>query len=252
MPNGAEAPSLGLYLTEPARGVLDLAALPLAAPWLYRAPRGEGRPVLVLPGLLAGDASTAVLRTFLRHLGHRAYGWRLGRNYGPGAAVMTRLPAMLTTLAERHDGPVSIVGWSLGGIYARELARQNPSVVRQVITLGSPFAQIDDRQSRAQKVYDRYARSRGVHPRTPTRAVLAAPIDVPVTAVHSRRDGIVHWQTCVETPGHQSQNVRVRCSHLGYGHDPAVLWLIADRLAATTWRPFEPPRALRMLYPATP
>ena len=245
---GDGSPSLRLYLTEPARGALGLAALPLAAPWLHRAPRGDGHPVLVLPGLLGADASTAVLRTFLRGLGHRAYGWGLGRNYGPNDRIMTRMPRLLAELADEHNSAVSLVGWSLGGIYARELARNRPDLVRQVITMGSPFAQAHDRQSRAQGVFDWHARKRGLHPSVPTRQTLALPVDVPVTAVYSQRDGIVDWQACVESPGHQSQNVRVRCSHLGFGHDPAVLWLLADRLSHPTWRPFEPPRWLRRLY----
>src|SRR5215472_18835331 len=133
-------PALLLFLTEPARGLADLAALPLAAPWLARAPRGDGHGVLVLPGLLASDFSTTPLRRFLGWLGYDVHGWELGRNRGPTEAVLDGLPQALRHLSARAGGPVSVVGWSLGGIYARELARDHPGLVRHVITLGSPFA----------------------------------------------------------------------------------------------------------------
>lgn len=243
-------PSLGLYLSEPARGALQMGILPLAAPWLARAPRSKPHGVLVLPGLMATDTSTAPLRRFLRGLGHTVWGWRLGRNLGPTAVILDGMPAALKKLAERTGGPVSIVGWSLGGIYARELARQTPSHVRQVITLGSPFALTDPRQSRADGAF----RSRAhLHDPgwAPSRAQLGRPIPVPSTAVYSKRDGIVHWQSCVEPASERHENVEVRCAHLGFGVDPATLWVVADRLAQAEpgTRPFHPPAMLRLFYP---
>ncbi len=153
----AGGPSLGLLLTEPARGLAGLATLTLVAPWLSIAPRGDGHGVLVLPGLLASDASTTVLRRYLRLLGYQVRGWALGRNVGPTTAVLDGLPAALSALAAETGGPVSVIGWSLGGIYARELARQQAPQVRQVITLGSPFALTDSRQSHADRAYQRRA-----------------------------------------------------------------------------------------------
>ncbi len=123
---GRPAPPLRLFLTEPARGLADLAGLPLAAPWLAVAPRGDGHGVLVLPGLLASDMSTAPLRRFLGWLGYDVWGWNLGRNRGPSDAVLDGLPQALAALAAKAGRPVSVVGWSLGGIYARELAREYP------------------------------------------------------------------------------------------------------------------------------
>ena len=244
-------PSAGLYLTEPARGLAGLAFLPLAAPWLAMAPRGDGHGVLVVPGFLATDTSTTLLRRFLRRLGYDVRGWDLGRNRGPSEAVLDGLPRALAALAGRTGGPVSVVGWSLGGIFARELARQHPGQVRQVITLGSPFALTDPRQSRADGAYRRRSHLHADGTRVPTREQVARPIAVPSTAVYSRRDGIVSWQTCVEPETAQHENVEVRCAHLGFGTDPATLWLIADRLAAPAGRrrPFRPPPLLRRLYP---
>jgi pimeloyl-ACP methyl ester carboxylesterase len=244
-------PALGLYLTEPARGLADLASLPLAALWLPVAPRGDGHGVLVLPGLLASDTSTVPLRFFTGWLGYDVHGWDLGRNRGPTDEVLDGLPAALAALADRTGGPVSIIGWSLGGIYARELAREYPGLVRQVITLGSPFALAEPGHTRADAVY---RRGRGLHAaseRIPTREAVARPIDVPSTAVYSRHDGIVCWQNCIEAESALHINVEVRCSHLGFGVDPATLWLIADRLAvpAGERRPFRPPPLLRPLYP---
>src|ERR1700760_344155 len=114
------APSMALYLTEPARGAIGLGSLLLAAPWLTLAPRGDGHGVLVLPGLLATDTSTRPLRRFLASRGYAVKGWRLGRNVGPTSAILDGMPRALGQLADRTGAPVSVVGWSLGGIYARE------------------------------------------------------------------------------------------------------------------------------------
>jgi pimeloyl-ACP methyl ester carboxylesterase len=217
----AKRPSAGLFLTEPARGLVDLAALLVAAPWLASAPRGDGHGVLVLPGLLASDTSTLPLRRYLGWLGYHVRGWDLGRNRGPTEEVLAGLPRTLLDQARLTGRPISLVGWSLGGVYARELARREPRHVRQVITLGSPFAPTDP------------------------------PIAVPSTSVYSRLDGVVSWAACQEPETSRHQNVEVRCSHLGFGVDPATLWLIADRLAAPPGqhRPFRPPPLLRPAYP---
>jgi pimeloyl-ACP methyl ester carboxylesterase len=243
-------PAAGLLLTEPIRGLADLAALTLAAPWMAAAPRGDGHGVLVWPGLLASDASTAALRQFLRWLGYEVRGWDLGRNHGPTDAVLDGLPRTLMAHAERTGQPVSLVGWSLGGIYAREMAREHPRLVRQVITLGSPFAQTHPRQSHAEFPYQRLSRLHAPAARR-VREQIAQPIDVPSTSVYSRWDGIVSWRTCIEPDTALHQNVEVRCSHLGFGVDPATFWVVADRLAAPAGprAPFRPPLLLRPLYP---
>jgi pimeloyl-ACP methyl ester carboxylesterase len=229
----ATGPSAGLLLTEPIRGLGDLiAASLLAAPGLLTAPRGDGHGVLVFPGLLAGDGSTVPLRGFLRWLGYHVRGWDLGRNHGPTETVLAGLPRALFDHAERTGRPVSLIGWSLGGVYARELARRYPRQVRQVITLGSPYARPNPSTNPSAKPWSR-------------------PIGVPSTSVYSRVDGVVAWRACVEPETATHQNVEVRCSHVGFGVDPATLWMIADRLAAPAGSrsPFRPPLALRALYP---
>ena len=251
-PDAAEGPSAGLFLTEPVRGLVDLAALLVAAPWLATAQRGDGHGVLVLPGLLASDTSTFPLRSYMRWLGYDVRGWDLGRNRGPTEEVLAGLPRALLSHARRTGRPVSLIGWSLGGVYARELARRHAKHIRQVITLGSPFALTDSpRQSRAHGPYQRLSHLHADGTQLPTPEQRARPIGVPSTSVHSRRDGIVSWQACVESETQRHQNVEVRCSHLGFGVDPATLWLIADRLALPPGQhpPFRPPPLLRPFYP---
>ena len=247
-----DGPSAGLFLTEPVRGLVDLAALLVAAPWLATAPRGDGHGVLVLPGLLASDTSTLPLRGYLRWLGYDVRGWDLGRNRGPTEEVLAGLPRALLAHARRTGRPVSLVGWSLGGVYARELARRNAKHVRRVITLGSPFALTDPpRQSRVHGPYQRLSHLHADGARLPSFEQRARPIGVPSTSVFSRLDGIVSWPTCLEPETERHQNVEVRCSHLGFGVDPATLWLIADQLAVPPGqhRPFRPPPLLRPFYP---
>jgi hypothetical protein len=245
------SPSPGLLLTEPVRGLADLTAFWLAAPWLAAAPRGDGHGVLVWPGLLASDTSTVPLRQFLRWLGYNVHGWELGRNRGPTDAVLDGLPRALAEHAARTGQPVSLIGWSLGGVFAREMARQQPGLVRQVITLGSPFTISDPSQSHARLPYEHFSHSHAAESRIPSPAQRAKPIGVPSTSVYSRWDGVVPWQACVEPETMLHQNVEVRCSHLGFGVDPATLWLIADRLAgpAGPRAAFVPPPLLRLLYP---
>jgi pimeloyl-ACP methyl ester carboxylesterase len=194
--------------------------------------------VLVLPGLLASDVSTGVLRTWLRRLGYPVVGWALGRNRGPSKEIDDELPRLVDRLAGEHGTSVSIVGWSLGGIFARTLARKAPRQVRQVVSLGSPFATTQPWVTGPQ--------------RSP-RASLARPLPVPSTAVYSRWDGVVDWRACRQRPGPTSENIAVRSSHLGMGHDAAVLWVVADRLAQprNEWRPFVRPTrfGLGTLFP---
>jgi pimeloyl-ACP methyl ester carboxylesterase len=246
------APPAALLLLEIPRAAFELGNAAAAGALLRRVRRGDGHGVLVLPGLGGADGSTAVLRWLLRDLGYRAEGWGLGRNLGPTPAVVDALPRRLGALAERTGGPVTLVGWSLGGIYARELARGLPDQVRAVITLGSPFQMRLADQSNASYLWTRLRRfhQRGL-PGDPALDDERPPLPVPTTAIYSRTDGIVRWHTCIDTVSESCENVEVRGSHIGLGHNPAALYVIADRLAQPPgrWTPFTPPGVLRPLYP---
>jgi pimeloyl-ACP methyl ester carboxylesterase len=245
-----QVPGLALYLTDIPRALAEYGQLVTVLPLHRTLPTGDGHPVLVLPGLLAGDGSTWTLRRLLRRRGYRAHGWGLGRNIGPTAKAVAGMAGRLHELHTRYDAPVSLIGWSLGGIFARALARRRPSAVRQVITLGSPFRVEDEGQTRATPSFKRYAH---LHVERPARPVEleTEPLPVPATSIYSRFDGMVAWQTCLDMPSARAENIAVLSSHIGYGHHPAAVWAIADRLAQPlgAWAPFRPPAVLRPLFP---
>jgi pimeloyl-ACP methyl ester carboxylesterase len=218
----------GLALAEVPRATVELAALSTVAPLLAAGRRGDGHPVLVVPGFLVHDSSTRVLRAYLRWLDYSVSGWELGRNLGATESVVDRLRRRLAAMAESSGEKVTIIGWSLGGMYAHELARRAPASVRQVVTLGSPVRTVGG--------HGRSASARSGRP--------AGPLRVPATSVYSRSDGIVPWQACRLSPGSQRENIEVFSSHLGLGHHPTVLHLLADRLAQPEhdWKPFIPGR----------
>ena len=231
-------PSLLLLLAEGQRAVFERMTLPSAAPLLRRAPRGDGHPVLVLPGFPATDASTRVLRRYLGRLGYGAHPWLLGRNLGPRAGVHEGLVRRVAELQQRYQRPLSIVGWSLGGIYARELAKAMPRSVRQVVTLGSPFAGAG-RPSNTSRLFDWFPGT-GTRPPDALAAHLRKPPPVPSSALFSRTDGVVHWRSCLEPDAEHTENIEVPGSHCGLGFNPLVLYAVADRLSQPegAWRPF--------------
>jgi thioesterase domain-containing protein len=223
---------------------LEYLSARLATRRIARWPHGDGHPVLVMPGFLAGPSSTDLLRNVLRRLGYRVYDWGLGYNLGYRAGMKEALPARLRQIRERAGGRrVSIIGWSAGGIYARELARAHPDDVRSVITLGSPFRG-NHQASTAWRVWRLVNRGSDAAEAV-TETALARreqPLSVPTTCIYSKSDGIVAWQCCTSVPAPETENIEVRSSHLGYGHNLQTLSVIADRLAQpeNRWRPFRP------------
>lgn len=241
-------PPSRLLLALELRGIWELQAFFAVYPLLRRAPRGDGHPVLVLPGLAASDVSTRPLRMFLRELGYAAHGWKQGQNRGPRAGVEDAIDARLEELATRYGRKVSVIGWSLGGVFAREAARRSPSLVRQVITLGSPFAN-EPKASNAWQLYESLS-GRQVDD-WPERDTMKLPPPVQSTAIYSRSDGIVAWQGCREQESTTTENVEVEGSHCGLGHNPVVLYAVADRLALPEgeWWPFDRSGLRSLLYP---
>jgi pimeloyl-ACP methyl ester carboxylesterase len=185
--------------------------------------------VLVVPGFAASDASTLALRSYLRWLGYAARGWGLGTNGGDLPALVPRVVRLLEGQAEQAGRRVRCVGWSLGGNLVREAARERPDLVERVLTLGTPAVGGPKYTS----VGRRYRR-RGVD-LDEVEARMAArervPIRVPVTAVYSRRDGIVAWQACIDRSTPDVEHVEVSATHLGLGFHPDVYRVVADRLA---------------------
>lgn len=222
-------PSLFLMLAE-ARALFEFNTSLMLSPLLMQAPRGDGHPVLALPGFLASDLSMAPLRRYLKELGYNAQAWKMGRNFGGVASKREALRDLLTEIHETTGRKVSIVGWSLGGVYARDLAVQLPQMVRSVITLGSPFAN-DIRATNATKLYELLS-GEGIDDIPEIREAIAGDMPVPATSIYSRTDGIVNWRTSLLRPSATAENIEVHlASHVGIGVNPAALWAVADRLA---------------------
>ena len=222
-------PSLFLMLAE-ARSLFELNSSLLLTPLLLRAPKGDGHPVLALPGFLASDLSMAPMRRYLKELGYDTYAWNMGRNFGGVASKRSALRDLLKRIHETTGRKVSLVGWSLGGIYARDLALQMPDMVRSVITLGSPFAN-DIRATNATRLYEALS-GEAVDDNPEIREAIAGDLPVPTTSIYSRTDGIVNWHTSLLRPSATAENIEVHlASHIGLGVNPAALWAVADRMA---------------------
>jgi len=245
-------PSALLALTEAHRALAEIFSLNITRRALGKiSPRGDGHPVMVLPGFMGGDGYNSALRRYLSKLNYAVHGWGMGRNLGPREGVLEGLEQRINYLAERYEGPVSLVGHSLGGIFARELAREFPDKVRQVISLGSPFGEGRMTASIPARLFSAL---------NPPEEL---PIDqdmlhhappVPTTAIYSKGDGIVNWQTSLQKDGHaQAQSIQVRGSHCGMTFNPSIWFLIAERLSTPTgqWRPFERRNWRSLLYPRT-
>lgn len=247
-------PGWALFATDAGRAVVEVGLGAAGRAILRAAPRGDGHPVLVLPGLGGGDATTLLLRRALRRLGYPVYGWGFGVNRGPTPRVVDGVPALVADLHRRHGRRVSVIGWSLGGIYAHAAARAHPELVRQVITLGSPIRMSHPAQTRAMGYYRRHAHRHVPEHRLPPSELSQPPLPVPATSILSTWDGIVSWRSCLHAPGDRRENIAVVSSHFGIGNHPAALWAIADRLAQPedTWRPFRAPDVLARLFPPVP
>jgi hypothetical protein len=233
-------PSRVLFAME-LRALPELCAFVASLPLLTAlTPRGDGHPVLVFPGLITGDPATLPLRAFLRSKGHAAHGWELGWNHGPRPGVEDGMLDRVRSLAESHGRKVSLVGWSLGGIYARQIAKVVPDLVRCVVTLGSPFNG-DPRATNAWRLYERKSGRRVDDRENHIGGPIAPPPPVPTTAIYSRSDGVCAWQTCVENEGAHVESIEVAASHCGLGHHPVAVFAVADRLAQPEdqWKPFD-------------
>jgi hypothetical protein len=226
----APAPS---RLIREARGLIELPRLLLRFPGLARQPRGNREPVMILPGYGCGDGSTIILKIYLQLLGYRVRGWGLGRNVGVVADLLPRILKRLASLSRRSDHQtVTIIGWSLGGYLARELARERPDLVRQVITLGTPVIGGPKYTVVAESYLKRGIDIDAIAAEVEWRSN-AALLETPVLAIYSRADGIVAWQACIDRQTPHVEHVEVKTTHLGFGFSPDVYKIIARALATT-------------------
>lgn len=239
------APALGLLATEPLRAMLDYFASRVAT---LPVPDGDGHPIVVYPGLGGGALATSHLRSFLKDCGFAVHDWGGGVNTGPEGVFDDWLQpheARVRELHREHARAVSLIGWSLGGVYAREIAKRCPGCVRQVITLATPFAALA-RGNHAGTVFKLLNREKTHLPAGLEARIRECP-PVPTTSVYSKSDGIVCWRGCIEKATATAESVEVHASHLGMVTHPQVLRIVANRLAQPEgrWEPFSPSSARR-------
>ncbi len=238
-----KAPSWLLALLEIPRALSEATTLIPARAMLSGLPQGDGHAVMTIPGFLATGSSMRVVRNYLETWGYGAHCWELGRNKGLNREfdLEEMLDKRLHEIYEREGEKVSLVGWSLGGLFARELARRYPDLVRSVITLGSPIG--DPRATNVWRLYETVS-GISLDDRAIRRRIesFRAPIEgVSMTAVYSMTDAVVSDEIAQIPPGPMVENVGVRASHIGMGFNPAILYVIADRLRQhpERWSPFE-------------
>lgn len=249
----ARPPSTLLALSEGWRALLEASALIPSLPLLNNLPRGDGHPVYVLPGFMADSQSTGMLRRWLDRLGYNAIPWGFGRNLGPRGNLQERLVQTVANISRHYGQSVSLIGQSLGGVFAREIAKALPNDVRQVITLGSPFGQtaVNGTYPAVLRLFE-LATGEDIGSVRARLSDLPSPPPVPCTAVFSRTDGIAHWKTCIEQETVRTDNVEVVASHCGMGFNPAIYYVIADRLGlpAGGWRKFDRSGWRGFVYPS--
>lgn len=238
-------PSKALLGLEGLRAIYEygLSCL-LIQPLKVLSPQGDGHPVVVIPGLGTADGSTHFMRSFLNDIGYAAYTWGLGRNLGPRDGLdvlLARIIKNIEELSALHGGQlVSVIGWSLGGIYAREIAKIRPDLIRQVITLGSPFKG-DSNSTNATFLYELLSKDKS-HKNPDFLTRISAPPPVPFTSIYSKTDGVVYWESSLERTSECIENIEIPgASHLGLAHNPITLYVIANRLCCnkSSWKPFK-------------
>lgn len=253
------SPQLGhraLQLLVPIEAAAFVALHPLVGTG-----RGDQHPVLVLPGFGGGDASTLPLRWAIRAQGYWVHAWRLGPNLGPTRKAVDGMRARLDRLYDEHGRTISVIGWSLGGLLARALARESPELVRHVITLGSPYRRLQGERSAHPALAAIYARLSAQHVAEFEIMRIAEherpALTVPATSIYSRLDTLAPWQLSIDTtgptaPNPRAENIEVCTSHVGLGSNLTVLAAVLDRLGQPEdeWAPFTAPRLLRCMYPA--
>jgi len=240
-------PPGAFLLAMEGRAPWELGAAVAAYPLLRFGPKGDGHSVIVFPGLAASDLSTLPLRAFLGERGYKAAGWDLRFNLGPRRGVLERSLQRVIRLRQESGRKVSLIGWSLGGIYAREIAKLVPEDVRMVITLGTPFTG-HPRANHAWRIFELACGHSLDDMETFDRVRVPPPL--PTTSIFSRSDGIVSWQCCLQKESERTESIEVTSSHIGIGMNPAAWFAVADRLAQDEgeWKPFHRDGWRKWLY----
>lgn len=207
----------------------EFARLIAAWPSLARQQRGNGEPVIVLPGLGASNISTVIMRGYLSWLGYSTQGWDVGRNHGNVRELLPLVADQVRQVHALNGSKVNVIGWSLGGVIAREVARDYPDSVRQVVTMGSPIVGGPKYTSFARIYRGADVDMDAVEARIAARE--CRPISVPVTSIYSKRDGIVGWQASIDKHNAQVDHLEVGATHLGLGISPDVFKILAKKLA---------------------
>lgn len=254
MPTELPRPPHRFWTMSEGRAMFELGAFFAARPLMANLPQGDGHAVMTLPGFMATNSSTIPMRRLLRSLGYDAHGWDSGRNIRVNEELITKLEAQVNRLCNDSGGKVSLIGWSLGGVLARELAKLQPDKVRLVMSLGSPIT--DDRaHTNAARLFKFFNGEEPEQIRDGQFRGLDIAPPVPTTSILTKTDGIVHWRGSVQDPdktnGFPSENIRVFASHCGLGVNPSVMVAIADRLAQPEgeWKPFEPDPIQSWMFP---
>ena len=240
------------------RALGEMALLPYSLPLLMTAPEGDGHPVLLLPGFMADEGTLVALRIFLRNRGYEVESWGFGRNVGFQARHAEALVRKIRYLHHSTGRKVSLVGWSLGGVFALYAAHQAMECVRCVVTLGSPVS-VDAEGSQSppfvKKLYRLVAHPMGpaAHVMQPRAKKLREkqPLTVPMSCLYSLGDGVVPPQEAtIDGDPSLHENIRVAGSHTGLGFNAMVMLILADRLAQPEghWAPFRPQGFSGSLY----
>lgn len=231
------------------RALFEWQSFYMTKPLLKRLPKGDGHAVIVFPGFISSDKATKPLRNLLTDLGYLAYGWGLGQNLLFDDTLEDEMVALVNDIADQSGGKVSLIGWSLGGLFTREVAKRCPQSVRTVVTLGSPISG-NPSHSNAHAFFK--ALNGEPSDIDFTRYMqLNVPPPVPTTSIYSKTDGIVAWEGSVQhNTGALSENIVVPASHLGLGVNPLVMMLIANRLSQPSgkWQKYRPKGIGRLVF----
>jgi len=240
-PHAPPPPPLKLLGMEPLRAAVEYASMRLTRRWAAM-PRGDGHAIVVFPGLAGAARSTRPILELCGALGYDAVDWGLGLNRGPRGNIeqwLKDLARHVDAMTSRHSSRISLIGWSLGGLYAREVAKLMPRRVRCVITLGTPFAGTPE-QTNVGWVY-RALNGQRLSADAALLARLRTAPTMPTTSIYSRSDGVVAWQACLNEAQPHLENVEVTGSHCGLGFNASVHAVIADRLSRHSHRRAKPP-----------